>query len=102
MRLTLYWEARAKLDQDWRVKAHLLDGNGNLLAQADSEHPVRGARPITGWQPGQVVRDAHDFQLPAGADLARVRAVVGLYQIVDNEFPSLAEVELNLNPGKRD
>ncbi len=102
LRLTLYWEALARVDRDWRVKAHLLDRHGNLLAQADSEHPVRGARPTTGWQPGQVVRDAHDFRLPPGADLESARAAVGLYQIVDNEFPSLAEVELTLNPGEGD
>jgi hypothetical protein len=95
-RLTLFWEAREKIDQDWRVKAHLLAGDGRLLAQADSEHPVRGARPTSGWQPGQVIRDAHDFHLAPGAGAEGARAVVGLYQVVDGEFPSLAEVEIEV------
>jgi hypothetical protein len=96
LRLTLYWEARTRLDQDWRVKAHLLDGDGALVAQADSEHPVRGARPTTSWQPGQIVRDVHDFRLPPGTDLAAARVVVGLYQILGDEFPSLVEMEIEI------
>ncbi len=94
LRLTLYWEGRERLDQDWRVKAHLFDGDGTLLVQADSEHPARGARPTTRWQPGEVVRDVHDFRLPPGVDPSAGRVVVGLYQIAGDEFPSLGEVEI--------
>ncbi len=96
LRLTLYWEDLARLDQDWRVKAHLLGGDDTLIAQADNVHPARGARPTTRWQPGEVVRDAHDFRLPPGTDLSGARVVVGLYQIVGNEFPSLAEMEIEI------
>ncbi len=96
LRLTLYWEDLARLDQDWRVKAHLLGGDGTLMAQADNVHPARGARPTTRWQPGEVVRDVHDFRLPPGTDLSAARVVVGLYQIVGDEFPSLAEVEIKI------
>jgi hypothetical protein len=96
LRLTLYWEDLARLDQDWRVKAHLLGGDGTLMAQADNVHPARGARPTTRWQPGEAVRDAHDFRLPPGTDLSGARVVVGLYQIVGNEFPSLAEMEIEI------
>jgi hypothetical protein len=96
LRLTLYWEDLARLDQDWRVKAHLLGGDGTLMAQADNVHPAQGARPTTRWQPGEVVRDVHDFRLPPGTDLSGARVVVGLYQIVGDEFPSLAEVEIEI------
>jgi hypothetical protein len=96
LRLTLYWQDLARLDQDWRVKAHLLGGDGILMAQADSMHPARGVRPTTRWQAGEVVRDVHDFRLSPGADLSAARAVVGLYQIVGDEFPSLAEVEIEI------
>jgi hypothetical protein len=92
LRLTLFWEARAKPGQDWRVKAHLVGGDGLLMAQADSEHPVRGALPTSRWEAGQVVRDAHDFSPPPGADVTAARVVVGLYQIAGDEFPSLGEV----------
>lgn len=96
LRLTLYWEALASLDQDWQVKAHLLGGDDTVLAQADSPSPARGARPTTVWQPGQVVRDAHDFRLPPDADLSAARVIVGLYQIVGDEFSGLAEVEIEV------
>lgn len=100
LRVTLYWEAAAKPDEDWRVKAHLIGGDGALVAQADSERPARGARPTTSWEPGQVIRDVHDFRLPPETDLGAVRAVVGLYQIVGDEFPSLAEVEIEIGDGE--
>jgi hypothetical protein len=96
LRLTLYWEDVARLDQDWRVKAHLLGSDRTLIAQADNVHPARGARPTTRWQPGEVVRDVHDFRLPPGTHLSAARVVVGLYQIVGDEFPSLAEVEIEI------
>jgi hypothetical protein len=96
LRLTLYWQSQAQVDQDWRVKAHLIGSGGALLAQADSEHPVRGAQPTSSWQPGQMVRDVHDFHLPSGADLQSAHAVVGLYQIADDRFPSLAEIEIDV------
>jgi hypothetical protein len=96
LRLALYWEDLARPDQDWRVKAHLLGGDGTLIAQADNVHPARGARPTTRWQPGEVVRDVHDFHLPPGTDLSGARVVVGMYQIVGDEFPSLAEVEIEI------
>ncbi len=97
LRLTLYWEGRSRLDQDWRVKAQLLAEDGGLVAQADSEHPARGARPTTRWEPGQIVRDAHDFYLTPGADLSSARVVVGLYRIFGDEFPTLAEVEIQVS-----
>jgi hypothetical protein len=96
LRLTLYWEALAGLDQDWQVKALLLSSDGTVLAQADSQAPARGARPTTAWQPGQVVRDAHDFRLPPDVDLSAARIIVGLYQIVGDEFSGLAEVEIGV------
>jgi hypothetical protein len=100
LRLTLYWQAQAQVDQDWRVKAHLVDTHGGMLAQADSEHPARGARPTSSWQPGQVVRDTHDFYLPAKADFQSAHAVVGLYQIIGDEFPTLAETEIEVRQAR--
>jgi hypothetical protein len=102
LRLTLYWESREKPDQDWRVKAHLIGADGTLLAQADSEHPARGARPTTRWGPGELVPDVHDFRLPPGADPLTARVVVGMYQIAGDEFPSLAETEIEIEIGDRD
>jgi hypothetical protein len=96
LRLALYWEAQAKPEQDWRVKAHLLGGDGRPVAQADSEHPVRGSRPTTDWEAGQVVRDLHDFPLMPGADLRTAQIIVGLYQIAGDEFPSLGEVGIEI------
>jgi len=96
LRLTLYWESRRQPDADWRVKVHLLDGEGKLLAQADSQHPSRGARPTARWLPGEVVRDTHDLPLPPEMNPSAGRIVVGLYQILGDEFPSLGEAEIRV------
>lgn len=96
LRLALYWQAQSQPDQNWRVKAHLLSQDGTLIAQADREHPVRGARPTTSWQPGQIVRDVYDYRLPPRTDLAGAQIVVGLYQIIGTEFPSLGEVTIEI------
>jgi hypothetical protein len=96
LRLALYWEAQGRPDQDWRVKAHLLGADGQLVAQADSQHPVRGSRPTSGWEAGQVVRDVHDFPLTPGTDLRTAHISVGLYQIAGDEFPSLGEVGIEI------
>jgi hypothetical protein len=96
LRLTLLWEARSEPGQDWRVKAHLIGSDGGLIAQADSPHPARGARPTTSWQPGHLIRDVHDFSLTPGTDLGAAHMIIGLYQVVGDEFPSLAEVEIQI------
>lgn len=96
LRLTLLWEATSKPGQDWRVKAHLIGSDGGLIAQADSPHPARGARPTTNWQPGHLIRDVHDFFLTPGTDLGTAHMIIGLYQVVGDEFPSLAEVEIEI------
>jgi hypothetical protein len=68
-----------------------LGPDGAVLAQADRV-PAGGARPTTGWLPGEVVADAYPLPLAAAAGLR-----VGLYDPATGE--RLGVVELPLGAG---
>ena len=81
--LTLLWRAEAEMPTSYRVFIHLVDANGQILAQTDGE-PANWSRPTTGWVPGEYILDDHTLtlppDLPAGASLR-----VGLYNPVTNQ-----------------
>jgi len=65
------------------VFVHLLDAEGNILAQADQAAPVYGWRPVSGWLPGEIVRDVYAVERITGAVALRY----GLYyQAADGAF----------------
>lgn len=76
--LTLFWRAEAEVDERYKVFVHLLDEEGRLLAQRDSE-PVGGSRPTTTWAPGEVVVDNYGVLLSQDLPPADYHLVVGIY-----------------------
>lgn len=78
VRLTLWWEALAHIEEDYTVFTHLLDGEGRLIGGQDSM-PANGWRPTSGWRTGQVVRDIHYIPFEAGEGLGEIIIEVGLY-----------------------
>lgn len=86
--LTLYWRADAPMEVGYSAFVHVLGSDGSLMAQADRV-PANGARPTTGWLPGEVIADTYDLPL-AGAAALRV----GLYDPATRE--RLGAVELPL------
>jgi hypothetical protein len=71
----LVWGAEAEIGASYTVFVHALDAEGNIVAQSDSI-PAGGARPTSGWLPGEYVIDAHRLAVEAG-EVAALR--VGLY-----------------------
>jgi hypothetical protein len=61
--LSLLWRAEAEMPTSYRVFIHLVNADGQLLAQADGE-PANWSRPTTGWVPGEYILDAHSLTLP--------------------------------------
>lgn len=53
---------------------HVLDGNGEILAQRDALDA-----PSWGWQPGDIVLQIHSITVPEGTDPGSYKTVVGLY-----------------------
>ncbi len=60
LRITLHCRALSRIDEDYKVFIHLLDEDGNLLAQRDSQ-PLAGARPMTSWDEGEELQDNYGF-----------------------------------------
>jgi 4-amino-4-deoxy-L-arabinose transferase-like glycosyltransferase len=76
--VTLVWRAGAvPPPHDLVVSVQLLDSAGRLIAQHDGA-PVGGARPTTGWRPGEVLVDNHalTFLPEAAAGRATLQVVV--------------------------
>jgi hypothetical protein len=61
--ISLLWRAEAEMPTSYRVFIHLVDADGQILAQADGE-PASWSRPTTGWVPGEYILDEHTLTLP--------------------------------------
>jgi hypothetical protein len=76
--LTLYWQSLARPTQDYTVFVHLLDEQGNLVAQSDAP-PRAGGYPTSLWTPSEVITDRHTVLLPSSLPAERYQLHVGLY-----------------------
>ncbi len=79
VRLTLFWRAEGPVTERIAVFAHLLDDDGRLVSQQDSE-PIGGSRPTTTWRTGEVLRDHIGILIPPGTASGEYRLVVGMYR----------------------
>ena len=61
--ISLLWRAEAETPTSYRVFIHLVNADGQILAQADGE-PANWTRPTTGWVPGEYILDDHMLALP--------------------------------------
>lgn len=75
--VALTWRAAAPIPADYKVFAHALDAQGNLVAQHDAA-PLNDLRPTFTLPAGELVRDNHGLALPAGYQ-GSLRVVIGLY-----------------------
>ena len=80
LRLTLVWQAGddAPPDVSYTVFAQLIADGGQLIAQSDSL-PSAGARPTTGWRPGEYIIDSHWLPFNDLAHPGPARLIVGFY-----------------------
>jgi len=94
--LEVAWFAPVKPEQDASVFVHLLDRQGNIIAQGDQCAPVYGWRPTTTWEEGEVVRDIYPIRRASGAHTVRY----GLYrQLASGEFQNESEFSIPLYCG---
>ncbi|MBE9508748.1 MAG: hypothetical protein IMY86_11955, partial [Chloroflexi bacterium] len=76
--ITLIWRAEDTATKSYRVFLHLLDSEGNLIAQSDAI-PAGWTRPTTGWLPGEYITDAHTLTIPPAASAGDYTLSTGLY-----------------------
>jgi len=83
LELTLVWSAQDNASWPYTVFTHLLDSDGNIVAQQDN-WPVQGQWPPSCWPAGSVVVDPIRIALPEGLPAGEYQLVVGLYNATTN------------------
>ena len=82
--LTLYWQARKKIDKDYTVFTHLLGPDGRIEAQHDDQ-PQSGRYPTSIWDVGENVKDEHRLVIGLDVPSGSYELKVGLYQFATGE-----------------
>ncbi|MCY3833708.1 MAG: glycosyltransferase family 39 protein [Chloroflexi bacterium] len=82
LRAQLVWTALAPPRKRYKVFLQLLDSEGVLVAQRDSE-PAGGSARATTWEPGAPIVDNHGLLMPADLPPGDYRLIAGLYGIND-------------------
>ena len=78
--LTLYWEARDRVVEDYTVFVHLVSGEGEIVAQGDGP-PVGGGYPTGLWEGDEVIADRHIIHLPQDLPSGQYHILAGLYSL---------------------
>jgi len=76
--ITLYWQAQERMLEDYTTFVHVLDEEGQLLAQ-DDDQPMSGDYPTSIWDEGEIVADRKEMDLPEGISDERISVVTGVY-----------------------
>jgi 4-amino-4-deoxy-L-arabinose transferase-like glycosyltransferase len=94
VRVTLYWQARAKMDKSYTVFVHLLDAAGKVVAQQDAQ-PLRGARPTPTWVANEYLADAYELVLKPETPSGAYRIEIGWYDAADPAFARVPVLDDN-------
>ncbi|MCC6457534.1 MAG: hypothetical protein IT328_21435 [Caldilineaceae bacterium] len=80
LNIELFWQALAEMDRDYTGFVHVLDADGQLVAQDD--HPPRnGFLPTSIWRDGLVVSDGYTILVPQDAPPGKYSLVAGMYDL---------------------
>lgn len=80
IQITLFWETLSPISERYKVFLHLLNGQGLLVAQRDSE-PGGGLALTTTWEPGQTQIDNHGILIPTESEPGNYQLLLGLYPL---------------------
>jgi len=84
VQLTLFWEALGPIDARYKVFAHILDDQGHIVGQRDSE-PGGGSRPTTNWKADEVIPDNYGVPIQPGTPPGTYTLRIGLYSLADGQ-----------------
>jgi hypothetical protein len=82
VRLTLYWQAEARVGRDYVVFCHVLDATGWMRGQQDNQ-PRQGTFPTRAWVAGEWVVDIYRFPVAVEAPPGEAVVEVGMYDPAD-------------------
>jgi hypothetical protein len=98
--LDLHWSALQRPSEDYTVFVHLLDSQGRMITQWDSQ-PLNGDYPTSWWQPGETVLDTRILPLPDDLPAGTYRLALGLYRSVDGARLPVRDAGQNPMPDDR-
>ena len=78
LELRMAWRAHDAIEANYSVFVHLLNDEGELIAQQDN-WPVRGTRPTVTWEPGEIIADHYSLPIPLHTPPGRYKVYAGIY-----------------------
>jgi uncharacterized membrane protein len=100
--VVLNWQPVKTIAKDYKVFVHVRDASGTVVFQND-KLPLNELLPMTRWQAGVPLRDAHAMVIPKDLPAGAYQVVAGVYDPLTNErlrtasgadFVSLGEVQI--------
>jgi mannosyltransferase len=80
----LNWQPLKPINKDYKVFVHVRDANGNVVFQND-KLPLNALLPMTRWQAGAPLRDAHAMVIPQDLPAGAYQVVAGVYDPVTGQ-----------------
>jgi hypothetical protein len=77
--VTLYWLALQETDENYKVFVHLTDQEVTGLFSQSDRWPVYNFSPTTRWEPGEIVWDRHEIEIPLDLEPGIYRLDAGAY-----------------------
>ena len=81
--LEMFWQGVTEMEHPYNIFIHVVNAQGQIIAQSDHAPGRRGKQPTTGWLPGEVVLDPVDLPLPPDIAPGRYTLRAGLYLPTD-------------------
>jgi hypothetical protein len=78
LQLGLTWQASGQTPDNEKVFTHVVDDQGNIWAQRDSD-PAGGARPTGSWKMGETIADNYGLLVLPGTPPGQYQAEIGMY-----------------------
>jgi mannosyltransferase len=86
LQLDLYWHTAAPVSERYKIFVHVLDQNGNIVAQTDRE-PGGGERPTTNWGKNEQIIDRYGVLIPEDTLPGIYTIEIGLYAFDGTRLP---------------
>lgn len=83
-----FWQVESAFDTPYLIFVHIRDAQGATVAQRDTA-PWQGLFPTTSWQPGSLLMDVNDVQLPADLPAGTYSVMAGMYNPELQQHPPL-------------
>ncbi len=77
--VNVVWQPHQLFADNLKIFAHLVDVNGNMIAQFDGQ-PKQGEYLTSQWLPGEVIEDSYPIRFPENAPPGPYQVYLGLYE----------------------